>query len=126
MLGRGLAVGAGLLRGDGQPGFDTPTGKVEFYSKRYEGWGLDPLPYYAEPAESPVATPDIYKEYPLILTTGRRSPVFFHSEHRMIPWLRELDPDPIVEINPETAQELDVADGEWVYIENRAASLSFW
>jgi anaerobic selenocysteine-containing dehydrogenase len=108
----------GLLRGDSQPGFDTPTGKLEFYSKRYEEWGLDPLPYYEEPGESPVSTPELYKKYPLILTTGRRSPVFFHSEHRMIPWLRELDPYPVVEINPQTAHELDISQGEWVYVEN--------
>ena len=56
-----------------------------------------------------MATPELYKKYPLILTTGRRSPVFFHSEHRMIPWLRELDPDPIVEINPQTAKDLDIS-----------------
>ena len=109
----------GLLRQDGQPGFDTPTGKVELYSKHYEEWGLDPLPYYEEPAESYVATPDIAKDYPLILTTGRRSPVFFHSEHRMIPWLRELDPNPECEINDKTAEELGISNGEWVYIENK-------
>ncbi|MCK4274494.1 MAG: molybdopterin-dependent oxidoreductase [Dehalococcoidales bacterium] len=109
----------GLLRGDGQPGFDTPTGKVELYSTRYEEWGLDPLPYYEEPKESPAATPELYKKYPLILTTGRRSPVFFHSEHRMIPWLRELDPDPKFEINDKTAEELGVSNGEWAYIENQ-------
>jgi anaerobic selenocysteine-containing dehydrogenase len=115
----------GLLRADGQPGFDTPTGKVEFYSKRYEEWGLDPLPYYEEPDEGPVTTPELYKKYPLILTTGRRSPVFFHSEHRMIPWLRELDPDPIVEINTQTAGDLGIVDGEWVYIENKRGKVKF-
>jgi anaerobic selenocysteine-containing dehydrogenase len=115
----------GLLRQDGQPGFDTPTGKVELYARRYEEWGLDPLPYYEEPAESPVTTPEIYQEYPLILTTGRRSPVFFHSEHRNIPWLREIDPDPIVEIHPQTAKELDIANGEWVYIENKRGRVKF-
>jgi len=108
-----------LLRADGQPGFETPTGKVELYSKRFEEWGLDPLPYYEEPKESPVATPELAKEYPLILTTGRRSPVFFHSEHRMIPWLRELDPYPECEINDKTAEMAGVSNGEWVYIENR-------
>ncbi len=108
----------GLLRKDGQPGFDTPTGKVELYSKRYEEWGLDPLPYYEEPRESYVATPELAKKYPLILTTGRRSPVFFHSEHRMIPWLRELDPDPECEINDQTAAELGIENGDWVSIEN--------
>jgi anaerobic selenocysteine-containing dehydrogenase len=108
----------GKLRPDGQPGFDTPTGKLELYSKRYEEWGLDPLPYYEEPTESYVNTPEMAEEYPLILTTGRRSPVFFHSEHRMIPWLRELDPDPVSEINDKTAAELGIEDGEWVYVEN--------
>ncbi len=108
----------GLLRKDGKPGFNTPTGKCELYSKQFEGWGLDPLPYYEEAVESPVATPDLAKKYPLILTTGRRSPVFFHSELRMIPWLRELDPYPVAEINDKTAASLGVAEGEWVYVEN--------
>ena len=108
----------GLLRKDGKPGFDTPTGKCELYSKQFEGWGLDPLPYYEEAKESPVATPDLAEKYPLILTTGRRSPVFFHSELRMIPWLREHDPFPVVEINDKTAASLGVAEGEWVYVEN--------
>ncbi len=115
----------GLLRKDGKPGFNTPTGKVEFWSNRYEEWGLDPLPYYEEPAESPVSTPELWKEYPLILASGRRSPVFFHSEHRMIPWLREIDPDPIVEIHPQTAKDLDIVDGEWVYIENKRGRVKF-
>lgn len=109
----------GLLREDGKPGFNTPTGKVELWSTRYEEWELDPLPYYEEPPESEVRTPDLFKEYPLILGTGRRSVAYFHSEHRMIPWLREIDPDPIVEIHPATARELGIQNGEWVYIENK-------
>ena len=72
----------GLLRGDGKPGFNTPTGKVELWSKTYEGWGLDPLPYFKEPAQSPVSTPELYKKYPLIMIAGTRSPLFFHAEHR--------------------------------------------
>ena len=53
------------------------------------------------------------------MMTGRRSPVAFHSEHRQIPWLREIDPDPIVEIHPETARSLGIEDGNWVWIEGR-------
>jgi anaerobic selenocysteine-containing dehydrogenase len=94
----------GLLRQDKKPGFLTPSGKIELYSSWLERWELDPLPYYEEPPFSPISTPDLYKEYPLILTTGRRSSAYFHSEHRMIPWLREIEPDPIVEIHPETAE----------------------
>jgi anaerobic selenocysteine-containing dehydrogenase len=54
----------------------------------------------------------------LILSTGRRSPVYFCAEHRNIPWLRDVDPDPVVEIHPDTAASLDIGTGEWVWVEN--------
>jgi anaerobic selenocysteine-containing dehydrogenase len=108
----------GLLRQDGKPGFQTPTGRFEIYSTLREGWGLEPLPHHEEPPFTPVSRPDLSKEFPLILSTGRRSPAFFHSEHRMIPWLREIDPDPVVEIHPDTANDCGIGTGEWVWIEN--------
>ncbi len=108
----------GLLRADKRPGFQTPTGRFELYSTLREEWNLDPLPYYEEPRESPVNTPELYKKYPLILASGRRSSVLFHSEHRMIPWLREIDPDPNIEINTQTARDLGIENGEWVCVEN--------
>ncbi len=108
----------GLLRKDGQPGFQTSSGKIELYSSLREEWGLEPLPHYEEPPFTAVSRPDLAKEYPLILSTGRRSFAFFNAEHRMIPWLRELDPFPTVEIHPDTARGLGIEDGEWVWIEN--------
>ena len=110
---------SGLLRPDGKPGFDTPTGKVELHSTILERCGLDGLPYYEEPPESPVSTPEIAREYPLILITGRRTWGFFHSEHRQIPMLRRMNPDPITEIHPRTATELGIKEGDWVFIESR-------
>jgi len=108
----------GLLRADKKPGFRTPTGRVELYCTSYEKWGYDPLPSYKEiTPESPITTPELLEEYPLVMMTGRRSPVLFHSEHRQIPWLRECDPDPVVEINPETAKEKGITNGDWVLIE---------
>jgi anaerobic selenocysteine-containing dehydrogenase len=107
----------GLLRPDGKPGFRTPTGKIELYSTVFESYGIDPLPHYQEPIESPLSTPDLWQKYPFILITGRRSGVFFHSEHRQIPWLREINPDPTVEIHPETAASLGIQEGEWVFVE---------
>jgi anaerobic selenocysteine-containing dehydrogenase len=98
-------------------GFSTPTGKVELYSAILEEWGYDPLPQHHEVPESPVSRPDMLEEYPYILITGARTPVFYHSEHRQIPWLREQHPDPIVEIHPDTAKEHGIEEGDWVYIE---------
>jgi anaerobic selenocysteine-containing dehydrogenase len=113
-----LRYAKGLLRKDGKPGFNTPSGRFEIYSTLREAWGLYPLPHHREPPFSPMARPELFREYPLILSTGRRSPVFFHTEHRMISILRRLDPEPIVEIHPETAKRLGVEDGEWVVLEN--------
>ncbi|MCX6012305.1 MAG: molybdopterin-dependent oxidoreductase, partial [Chloroflexi bacterium] len=47
----------GLLRSDGKPGFDTASGKIELYSQALEKLGLDPLPIYIEPPESPYSSP---------------------------------------------------------------------
>lgn len=109
----------GLLRFDGEPGFNTVTGMVELCSTLFEEWGEDPLPYYKEPPYSPVSTPDLAQEYPLVLTTGARTFTSFHSEHRQVKSLRAITPDPIMEINPETAAHLGIKEGDWVYIENQ-------
>ena len=108
----------GLLRPDKKPGFRTPTGRFELYATLREEWGLEPLPHHEEPPFTPVSRPDLAETYPLVLSTGRRSPAFFHSEHRNIPWLRSLDPDPVVEIHPKTAAKNGIGHGEWVWVEN--------
>ena len=109
----------GLLRPDGQPGFNTPTGRIELWSTQYAGAGLDPLPYFEEPEPGPGSTPELLDEYPLVLTTGARNWGMFHSEHRNVPRLRALRPDPIVEVHPQTAEDLGLRDGDWVWVENQ-------
>lgn len=108
----------GMLRADGKPGFQTLTGLIELKASVFENWGEDPLPYYKEPPYSPYSTPELFKEYPLILTTGGRKYTSFHSEHRQVPSLREITPYPTVQIHPDTAAELGINDGDWVCIEN--------
>ncbi len=108
-----------LLRADGEPGFNTPTGKIEVYCTIFEHIGLDPLPNYIEPAESPLLNPEAAQKYPLILTTGARQQAYFHSEGRQVKRWRRMHPDPIVEIHPEVAAEQNIHDGDWVYIENQ-------
>ncbi|MFC2007005.1 molybdopterin-dependent oxidoreductase [Chloroflexota bacterium] len=103
----------------GKPtGFATPSGKVELYSNVLEELGYDPLPFYEEPPESHIRTPDIAKDYPLILTTGGRYRPLFHAEHRQPGiGMREQHPEPLLDIHPNTARELGIADGDWAYIE---------
>ena len=99
-------------------GFSTPTRKLELYSTVLEKMAYDPLPQYHEPPGSPYSAPELYKEYPYILVSGRRIPGFFCSEGRQIPCLRELQPDPVVEIHPETAEKSGIKEGDWVIIES--------
>ncbi len=98
-------------------GFPTPSGKFEFYSNVLEELGYDPLPYFKEPGESPVSTPELAKEYPLVLSTGYRQPFYFLSQYRNIPWLRSFQKDPVVQIHPDTAAKMGIKDGDWAWIE---------
>ncbi|RLC68887.1 MAG: molybdopterin oxidoreductase [Chloroflexi bacterium] len=100
-----------------EAGFNTPSGKVELYSSLFERNGYDPLPYYEENPETPVTSPELMAEYPFILITGPRHLAFFHSEGRQIPSLRKLCPEPVMEVHPDTARELGIRDGDWVWIE---------
>jgi len=99
-------------------GFATPSGKLELYSNIFEKLGYDPLPRFEEPKESPYSSPELAGEYPLMLITGGRVRPYYHSEHRQIPAMRSMRPDPIVQIHPETAQEYGIEDGEWAWIES--------
>ncbi len=108
----------GWLRDDGQPGFNTNTGRCELYNTLFDAWGFDPLPYYEEPPESPVSTPELFEEYPYVLTTGARTWEYFHSEERMVPRLRESHPDPLVDLHPDTAAKIGVTEGDWIWVEN--------
>ncbi len=100
-------------------GFLTGSKKVELFSELCESMGYSGLPEFEESFESPIRTPDVAKEYPLILSTGGRNVANFHSSLRNIPSLRKIAPDPELQINPKTAQSLNIEDGEWVYVVTR-------
>jgi len=108
----------GDMRFDRQPGFNTTTGRIELFCTMYDMAGIDPLPFFREPTSSPISSPEEFKDYPLILTTGRRSWEFFHSEHRQLKSMREFHPWPLMEIHPDDAAPLGIEDGDWVYLEN--------
>lgn len=99
-----------------QQGFDTPSGKVELYSSILKNLGHDPLPYYEEPPQSPISTPELANDYPLILIQHRNIS-YTHSEFRQLPSLRKQLPDQLIEINPETAAGLGIKEGDEIYIE---------
>ncbi len=106
-----------------EEGFATPSKKVELYSELMEQHGYEPLPSFKEPVESPVSQPDLAASYPLIMITGTRTAGYLHSEYRNLPSLRRLMPEPIIEINTDTAHNLNITDGDRVKVESRRGSV---
>ena len=110
------------LRKDGQPGFETPTGKFEIKSTVLSEFGYPGLPEYQESAETPVSNPELHKLYPLILGTGPFKPDM-KSCLRAIPGFQEKYPSPTVEINEKDALERGIADGDPVIIKTARGSV---
>ncbi|MEL7567223.1 MAG: molybdopterin-dependent oxidoreductase [Dehalobacterium sp.] len=100
-----------------EQGFATPSGKVELYSSVLEELGYPPLPSYIPPVENEEDNPELAEKYPLVLTTGGGFMPYHHSEHFQIKELRFLRHEPYMEINPATAKELGIEEGDWVWIE---------
>jgi len=61
--------------------------------------------------------PERFEEYPLILNTGAKQPMFWHSQGRQLKSLRKLNAEPLVEINAKTAEAYGIKKGDSVWIE---------
>jgi len=109
----------GLLRSDGQPGFDTPTGKFEIGSTILEEYGYDPLPVYVEPGESPLSQPDLAQEFPLVFNSGARANVDLHTLHQTVPSLQKDKPVPTVMLNTLDAEDRGIANGDRVILKTK-------
>jgi anaerobic selenocysteine-containing dehydrogenase len=91
-------------------GFRTRTGKFNLYCERLRQLGYEPLPVYRPPAGGEEPGTHRY-----LLTTAH-SPFFFNSEFRNLSSLRRREPDPTVELHPESAEREGIADGDWVEV----------
>ena len=91
--------------------------KIEIYSETLLENGYDPLPVFIEPSQSPLSSPELAEKFPVILTTGARIPQYTHTQFRNIPSLRKDAPEPLAELNPETANKYGIADGDIISIE---------
>ncbi len=100
--------------------FQTPSGKIELYSQMAASKGCDPIPRYTPSFQSPTDTPELARQYPLIITTGRHESAYRISENRINPWLRELAPKAYLDIHPDTAKVLGIADQQKVLVESTA------
>jgi cysteine desulfurase NifS len=115
----------GRLRADGQPGFDTPTGKFEIRSTVLEEFGYEGLPKYTEPVEGPIARPDLARSFPLVFNSGARPHTDFRSQSHDIPGLVRDHPEPTVEINAADAAARGIASGDLVEVRTPRGAVPF-
>lgn len=124
-------------REDGDPNkplaFPTPSGKIELKAQQLaDKWNLPALPVHEEPFESPISTPEIAAEYPLI-GHARVHRHWGFLQYNLISdggyassYIREAfttAKEPVVELNPAKARELGLREGDMVYVESRYGRL---
>jgi thiosulfate reductase/polysulfide reductase chain A len=99
-----------------EAGFKTPSGKIELWSETLDAVGVDPLPAYETP-RAEQSSPSDRKNFPLILITGAREKTYHHSRYRDQAWARKVSPFPLLQIHPDDADRLNLADGDWIAVE---------
>jgi len=97
--------------------FSTPSGKIEIYSEGLVEDG-QALPFQLDPLESPI--PGKKTKYPLAFVQGH-SRFRTHSMFANVNSLLEMNPEPLVEINPRDAGERGICDGDPVVVYNDRA-----
>ena len=97
--------------------FLTPSGKCEFYSERLKEMGLDPVPTYIPPYESPERDAALVARYPLTLISSPAHQ-FLNTTFVNIDSLRRAAREPECVIHPHDAERRGIAPGTRVAVHN--------
>jgi anaerobic selenocysteine-containing dehydrogenase len=98
-------------------GFLTPSGKCEFYSESLERLGLDPLPAFIPPRESPSSAPELAARYPLQLLSPPANS-FLNTSFSNLPSFLKSEREPFIQVNAEDAARRGIEDGDSVRVWN--------
>jgi len=97
--------------------FLTPSGRCEFVSERLAAMGLDPLPTYTPPYESPERAPELAQRFPLTLISSPAHQ-FLNSTFVNIDVLRRAAREPELVIHPADAAPRAIVPGSRVLVHN--------
>jgi anaerobic selenocysteine-containing dehydrogenase len=104
-------------------GFHTPSGKCEFYSAALKAQGMDALPSYNPPAESPASNPRLAAKYPLnFLSPPVRN--FLNSSFANMKRFRDAEGEPSLELHSADAAARGIRDGDAVRVFNDRGSFT--
>ncbi|MCL7487076.1 MAG: molybdopterin-dependent oxidoreductase [Desulfobulbaceae bacterium] len=98
-------------------GFNTPSGKVEFYSRKLEENGFPPVPFAHGFSPEPISFSDQKDKYPLLGISGARSNRFTHSQFHQVPSLSMNRKGCTVDIHPDDARTYGIVEGDNVRVE---------
>ncbi len=98
-------------------GFRTPSGKCEFYSETMKHMGMDPLPAYIPPRESPASAPRLAARYPLQLISPPANS-FLNTSFSHLPSFLKSEQQPFIEINAADAARRGISDRAMVRVWN--------
>ena len=97
--------------------FSTPSGKCEFVSPRLKEMGIDPVPTFTPPYESPESSPDLAKRYPLTLISSPAHQ-FLNTTFVNVEPLRRAAREPECLIHPADAERRAISPGMRVVVYN--------
>jgi anaerobic selenocysteine-containing dehydrogenase len=106
-------------------GFDTPSGKVECFSRRMQAAGYPPVPFQNGALENPISFAETIGSDPeknpldkhvFIGISGERTNRYTHTQFRNIPSLRKRENEGFADIHPADARRLDIRDGQVIAI----------
>jgi anaerobic selenocysteine-containing dehydrogenase len=98
-------------------GYPTASGKCEFYSENLKQQGLDPLPAFIPPRESPASAPELAARYPIQLISPPANS-FLNSTFSNLKSFLKSERHPFVLINPEDAARREINDSDPVRVWN--------
>ncbi|KAA3608973.1 MAG: formate dehydrogenase [Planctomycetota bacterium] len=105
-----------VLDGKGRAGFNTPSGKLEFYSPTMKEWGFDQqtLPGYIRSHVHHADMDRSKNEFALVPTF--RLPTLIHTRSANAKWLCELSNSNPVWIHPQDAARVGVESGDLIRV----------
>jgi anaerobic selenocysteine-containing dehydrogenase len=103
--------------------FPTDSGKVELVSESLPELGQPRLPTFVPQPESPAGDPDLARRYPFVLLTPKQHRRFLNSSYSHLPTHGGKEGGPYVELHPEDAGRLGLAEHAQATVWNDRAEL---
>ena len=102
-------------------GYRTPSGHYELRSDLMIQMGQQALPEYIPPCRERTA-----RQEPFVLSVGNRQTFGFHSRTHRIAWIRAMQLSPAVELHPDDAKLLGIAQGDRVNLTTSLGSVQMF